>query len=148
SSLSRRSLYVGLTWFGIWWISAAVAGILTAFQMVSTQREIVNAAHGESREELRRLHEEEAKSTDPKVRAEQRKRIDKLQQQAFAKVAAGQEEMMAKSAQTNWRLLPSFTANLERIGHGLLDTDAAWVQIGRAVEQARQTVNQPMRVFG
>jgi hypothetical protein len=30
----------------------------------------------------------------------------------------------------------------------LLNTDAAWVQIGRAVEQGRQVVNQPMRLFG
>jgi hypothetical protein len=57
--------------------------------MASTQRELINEAYGESREELRRLHEEEAKSNDPKMRAERRKRIDKLQQQAFAKAEAG-----------------------------------------------------------
>ena len=46
-------------------------------------------------------------------------------------------ELYAESARTNWRVLPSFTANLDRLGHGLLDTDTAWVQIGRAVEQGR-----------
>ena len=55
---------------------------------------------------------------------------------------------MGESARTNWRTLPSFTGNLDRLGHGLLDTDAAWVQIGRAVEQGRQVMNKPMRLFG
>ena len=55
---------------------------------------------------------------------------------------------MAQAARDNWRMLPSYTANLIRLGEGLLNTDAAWVQVGRAFEQAQQIANQPMRVFG
>jgi hypothetical protein len=50
------------------------------------------------------------------------------------------DEVLARNAQHNWRPLLSYTANLERLGDGLLQTDAAWVQIGRAVEKARQIV--------
>jgi len=147
STLSRRSVYVALMWFGIWWISSAVSGILTVFHIESQRMEFVRQAY-QSADELRRLHDEEAKATDPKARAERRKRIDQLQQEMFAKTEAQSEEAWAKTARTNWRTLPSFTGNLDRLGHRLLDTDAAWVQIGRAVEQGRQAINKPMRLFG
>ena len=39
SSLSRRSLYVGIAWFGLWWISAAVGGILTEMRYESLRQE-------------------------------------------------------------------------------------------------------------
>jgi ABC-2 type transport system permease protein len=148
STLSRRSVYVALMWFGMWWISSAVSLILTGFHFAQMQRQFVEEAFKESNEELRRLHDEEAKSTDTKVRDEKRKRISQLQQQAFEKIQAQSEEAWAKTVRTNWRTLPSFTGNLDRLGHSLLDTDAAWVQIGRAVEQGRQVMNKPMRLFG
>src|SRR6516225_3045821 len=40
SSLSRRSLYVGIAWFGLWWISGAVGGILTEFHNETISREV------------------------------------------------------------------------------------------------------------
>jgi ABC-type transport system involved in multi-copper enzyme maturation permease subunit len=148
STLSRRSVYVALMWFGIWWISSAVSGILTIFHIESQMREIVTESFRETEAEVRRLHEEENNSTDPKVRADRRKRIEQLQMQAFEKINTQGEEAWAKTVHTNWRTLPSFTGNLDRLGHGLLDTDSAWVQIGRAVEQGRQAINKPMRLFG
>jgi hypothetical protein len=52
-----------------------------------------------------------------------------------------QAQSTSGSARRNdWRPLCSYTANLERLGEGLLNTDAAWVQIGGAVERARQLV--------
>jgi hypothetical protein len=148
STLSRRSVYVGLMWFGMWWISTAVAGIFTLFYLEQTSRQIVSETFKESDKELAKLHDEETKSTDPKKRAELRKRIDQLHQQRFAKIGEQSEDAWAKTAPTNWRTLPSFTANLDRLGHGLLDTDAAWVQVGRAFEQGRQAISKPMRLFG
>ena len=52
------------------------------------------------------------------------------------------EQALAEAAPTNWRPLCSYTANLERLGEALLNTDAAWVSIGRAIEGPR-TVMQP-----
>jgi hypothetical protein len=43
----------------------------------------------------------------------------------------------AEAAPTNWRPLCSYTANVQRLGEALLNTDAAWVEIGRAVEAPR-----------
>ena len=47
------------------------------------------------------------------------------------------EHAEAEAAPTNWRPLCSYTANLQRLGEALLNTDAAWVEIGRAVELPR-----------
>ncbi len=47
------------------------------------------------------------------------------------------ERAEAEAAPTNWRPLCSYTANLQRLGEALLNTDAAWVEIGRAIEVPR-----------
>jgi ABC-2 type transport system permease protein len=53
------------------------------------------------------------------------------------------QELDAETARSNWRPICSYTANLHRLGDALLDTDAAWVQIGRAVA-VPQTMIGPM----
>jgi ABC-2 type transport system permease protein len=148
SSLSRRSLYVGLMWFGMWWISAAVAGILTAFHMETVQRRLAM----EENERFRAEAEHEANlKADPnggKARDSQRQRQRGFDPEEFERRRDRFNELYAESTRTNWRLLPSFTADLARLGHSLLDTDTAWVQIGRAYETGRRTLEQPMRLFG
>jgi ABC-2 type transport system permease protein len=147
SSLSRRSLYVGLMWFGIWWISAAVGGILNGFYMESTRQEIVQQEFQEARAAAQRLNSGDPQQDDPDERRARMARVSKLHQEAFERSMIRTEELMAKAARGNWRSLPSFTANLDRLGHSLLNTDAAWVQVGSAVEQGRKAVQQPMRLF-
>ena len=51
--------------------------------------------------------------------------------------SSASSEPMAEAAPTNWRPLCSYTANLQRLGEALLNTDAAWVEIGRAIEVPR-----------
>ena len=41
----------------------------------------------------------------------------------------------AEALKTDWRPLFSYTANLDRLGEAILNTDAAWVQVGRVYEQ-------------
>ncbi len=149
SSLSRRSLYVGLMWFGISWISAAVGGILNGFYMESVRLEILQGdeAYQEAQAEIQKLNVVDAKQETPAERNARMQRIGRLHREAFERSLIGTEERMAEAARSNWRSLPSFTANLDRLGHGLLDTDAAWLQIGLAVEQGRQAVERPMRLF-
>ena len=43
------------------------------------------------------------------------------------------ERARGEAAPSDWRPLCSYTANLERLGEGLLDTDAAWVKLGEAI---------------
>jgi ABC-2 type transport system permease protein len=47
-------------------------------------------------------------------------------------------------AATDWRPLLSYSSNLDRLGDTFLDTDAAWVLVGRTVEKPRQLVKGPL----
>jgi ABC-2 type transport system permease protein len=108
SSLSRRSLYVGIAWGGLWLISSAVAGVLSGIHQDGIRREAYAQGGG-----------------DWNVRQSRN------------------EQMLAEAAPTNWRPLCSYVANLERLGEALLNTDAAWVEMGRAIEQPRAAL-QPL----
>jgi ABC-2 type transport system permease protein len=127
SSLSRRSLYVGIAWFGVWWVSNGVAGMLTGLQMESVRRDLLQ----QELEKARAAADGEPKGPGGK---------NKARAAAWQRSRERMEEVLAENAQYNWRLLLSYTANLERLGEGLLRTDAAWVQIGRAVDKTRQIV--------
>ncbi len=113
SSLSRRSLYVGIAWVGLWIISSAVSSVLSGIQerslRLSAWREISAGAHGYSPDAWQRVRE----------------RVEKAK---------------AEAAPSDWRPLCSYTANLQRLGEALLNTDAAWVEIGRAVEAPRAAI--------
>jgi ABC-type transport system involved in multi-copper enzyme maturation permease subunit len=148
SSLSRRSLYVGIAWFGLWWISDAVAGILTVIQLEMVQRQAMMEELQKANAEAERLRAENPNPENQQARLAQNQRANAMRNEAYQRASERQEEAFAEAARTNWRRLPSYTANLIRLGEGLLDSDAAWVQIGRAVERARQVAEQPMRVFG
>jgi ABC-2 type transport system permease protein len=110
SSLSRRSLYIGIAWGGLWVISSAVAGVLGGIQRESIARPIWQE------------HNARARSARPAN---------------YNSTREGVEEALAEAAPTNWRPLCSYTANLERVGEALLNTDGAWVEIGRAMEVPR-----------
>jgi hypothetical protein len=59
---------------------------------------------------------------------------------AWQRVQERVEKEQAEAAKTDWRPLCSYTDNLRRIGEALLNTDAAWVEIGRAVEAPRVAI--------
>ena len=63
--------------------------------------------------------------------------------EAWMMVEQRVEQAKAETARTDWRPLCSYTANLERLGEALLNTDAAWVEIGRAVEATAGPLAQP-----
>lgn len=110
SSLSRRSLYVGIAWGGVWLISSAVAGVLGGIQRDTIARPMWQ---------------------------EQRTQANADRRASYNLIRARVEQELAVVAPTNWRPLFSYTANIERLGEALLNTDAAWVEIGRAVESPR-----------
>jgi ABC-2 type transport system permease protein len=163
SSLSRRSLYVGIAWFGLWSISGTVAVILTELRIESMQREAHEreltawvhdnppppgiqmhgyypAMHYDS--ETRRM---KLTGVEPGHEEEARLWMDEWSQ-VNAEAWDKARNAGATATRGDWRPLCSYTANLERLGEGLLNTDAAWVQIGGAWERARQMV--PARMFG
>lgn len=107
SSLSRRSVYVGITWCGLWLISGAVSGVLEGVHRESMQREMAR------------------QSWATRVPSD----MDKLQ--------ASLEQKFADEARRDWRPLFSLTNSLARLGQELLETDRAWVEIGRAIPSTR-----------
>ena len=49
----------------------------------------------------------------------------------------GRRRHVSTTSRTDWRPVVSYSTNLDRIGDWLLDTDAAWVAIGKAIERPR-----------
>ncbi|MGA2253723.1 MAG: hypothetical protein ABSG53_03600 [Thermoguttaceae bacterium] len=163
SSMSRRSLYVGLAWVGLFLIGWTVSGVLGIIHReslaISIMREDEALARTQAELELQRARQRQRdppqefdekdfaqmpeESDAPQVplqsqpglpgpmRSAQPRRFDWRQRQQQI------EQAEAQSAKTDWRPLFSYTANLDRLGMAILNTDAAWVQIGSAFEGRR-----------
>ncbi|MEX2188467.1 MAG: hypothetical protein WD875_16785 [Pirellulales bacterium] len=100
SSMSRNSRYIALLWIGIWLVGGSVSGLLNTIEQQQRSREI-------RRQTMRGYNEYGMVEYDEQTRFEQ--------------------EM--EFARSNWRPLVSYTANLSRIEHQLLDTDASWKKL-------------------
>ena len=94
SSLSRRSLYVGIAWGGFWVVSSSVAGVLDGIH-----RDTIGGP----------MYQEET----AKAQAGQRANYNRVNERV--------EEALAKAAPTDWRPLCSYTANLHRLGEALFE---------------------------
>lgn len=160
SSLTRRSLYIGITWAGMWIISGMVGGILTEIHRDSVRREIrvteINRWIGDHPppEGVQLLKQPDGEQY-PRLQAQpgagqprlvglrpDQARAGNRWYQAWIR-AEGEAAEKAQKEQNNamrgdWRPLCSYVANLERMGDLLLDTDSAWVSIGRAIERSRR----------
>jgi ABC-2 type transport system permease protein len=135
SSLSRRSLYVGIAWVGLWVISSAVAGVLGGIHQQTLY-------HSVMQEEMARdkVVSPDNQSPDPDEAASKQNRQNRVFGESWQRVQARVAQAEAEAAPTNWRPLCSYTANLQRLGEALLNTDAAWVEIGRAIEVPRAAI--------
>ena len=106
-----------LAWVGIWLITSSVSGVLEGIHMNTVRMET-----------WRQQHEAETVEAPPRRpgyrgRRGMSPRFDDESVQAA----------LAKAGKTNWRRLFSYTANLQRLGEAALNTDAAWVKIGRVL---------------
>jgi ABC-2 type transport system permease protein len=119
SSLSRRSLYVGLAWISIWLVSAAMSLSLDLLHKWSIARGIQEV----------KLREDSSEPDQP-THFRRRGRFVRPNDPALL-------EALAVSAKTNWRPLFSYPANLERLGDVVLNTDAAWVKIAHVLHTAQ-----------
>jgi hypothetical protein len=154
SSLTRRSLYVGIAWAGFWVISGSVGAILTEVHRESMRREVREAELARWLEKnppppgidmygvyaMRRRAAPGGKRPAPGDKPGREEEADRwyrawsgANQEAWMKARAGQHEALRR----DWRPLCSYTANLDRFADLLLDTDTAWVTVGKAVERPR-----------
>ena len=118
SSLSRRSLYVGIAWVGLWVISSAVAGVLAAF----STRPCSTAPGRKSgrRKWLRPVRHVAARwaPADPDEARPRSSAGANVRGAAWQRAQQRTEQAEAEAAPTNWRPLCSYTANLAAPGRG------------------------------
>lgn len=156
SSLSRRSIYVGLAWAAFVFITFTFSGIMVGIRRDLARREVYET-------QMERWIE--AHPAPPGIRMynriypgfvsmrpsgpnapapspEDRARQKWFQEWGFASMAAHNEAEAAGHAEdaTDWRPLISYAYNLDRIGDWLLGTDSAWVTFGKAIERPRAMI--------
>src|SRR5579884_955492 len=163
SSLTRRSLYVGITWAGFWIISSMVGGILTGIHGDSVHREIqitemnrwldehpppkgaqINKI-GDWKSPAMQMNPKTGRQQLAGLRPEQQQEGQRWLQDWYKAQAQTSEKARSESVaamQGDWRPLCSYVANLGRMADLLLDTDSAWVNIGRGVERSRRAALQ------
>jgi ABC-2 type transport system permease protein len=161
SSLSRWSLYVGIAWAGLWIVSGTVASILVGVNRESMQMQVHQEELARWVEEnppppgtemhgsypVRRIRQGPGAGRPAGAQPDPDQETDRwfaawsrADQQARMKAQTGNTEMLRR----DWRPLCSYVGNLERIGDLLLDTEGAWVTIGKAVGRAEAA----MEAFG
>jgi ABC-2 type transport system permease protein len=141
SSLSRRSIYVGLTWMGFWIVTTTVSGLLTVIHRETIFAQFRN-------EELAAWQKDNPRPTGgfQEHRAEWDK-YHRAQFLVYNKAQARGETAWAEVAGRDWRPIISYSSNLDRLADLLFDTDSAWVTIGREVERPRRFAG-PMMALG
>jgi ABC-2 type transport system permease protein len=124
SSLSRNSRYIALFWVALWFVSGLVGLVLDT---VNTEQRRFHRYQREM-EVYQAERQPMNKAMTPEEQRAQQRAFEEALSKAEADFAA--EEMQA--AKTNWRPLVSYTGNLWRLGHLLLNTDAAWTKLSEA----------------
>jgi ABC-type transport system involved in multi-copper enzyme maturation permease subunit len=170
SSLSRRTIYVGLAWVGLWFISASVSSILIGIRAETTRHQITEERLSQWTQEnppppgvdmvrsfpiIRnpafRPRAPGADATrlasDAKTQPEEEARSRWYQAwwEARSRFHAEAEVIDLQEARNDWRPACSYPSNLVRMGDLLLNTDSAWVTFGRAVERPRAAFGPAVR---
>jgi hypothetical protein len=78
-----------------------------------------------------------------KVSRAEMERLAQARQQQFVRTQQRMEELFAESARRDWRPLFSLTANMHRLGEALLGSDAAYVDMARALTGPQQIAGVP-----
>jgi ABC-2 type transport system permease protein len=157
SSLTARSLYVGIAWAGLWIVSSSVGTLLTNIHRQAVMRDLQqdnlarwlaanpppagvqmrgNSPVFERRGQIRQFkagddqRDLQQMETDRWVLA-----YREASQTAWAEAHFKESEAM----RDDWRPLCSYVTNLNRMADALLGTDKAWVELGTAILRAPET---------
>jgi ABC-2 type transport system permease protein len=116
SSLSRNSRYIALAWLAVWFVTSIGALVLEQIH-VAEQRDARFRAALQQRNAVR--------ARPVGTPEEQQKQMrEQLEQAKHATEVAEAEEEAA--AQSDWRPMLSYTANLTRVGRSMLGSETAW----------------------
>jgi len=165
SSLSRRTIYVGLAWVGLWFISSSVSSILIAIRAETARHQITDERMSRWVQEnpppagiemmgsfpINRnpAFRRNARPGDPNLGPEEGAQIKWHQAfwEARSRYNAEAEAIDLEESRNDWRPVCSYPSNFVRIGDLLLNTDSAWVTLGRAVERPRAAFGRTVRRF-
>jgi ABC-type transport system involved in multi-copper enzyme maturation permease subunit len=151
SSLSRRSIYVGLAWAGLVFLSQMLATIMLGVRGDIDRRSAVEDGMagwvkdhppppgiqvGPGPYSYPRNIPTNTDPRDPKAAEEEKARQKWMQDWQAANRRAWSEGMAAAEARrsSDWPAVLSYSNNLDRLADALLGTDAAWEQLGRTAE--------------
>jgi ABC-2 type transport system permease protein len=164
SSLSRRSVYVGLAWAGLVFLSHMLASALVGIRGDTERRQVLNEGMARWVKEnppppgvemrgsypVMRYTPPRPGGAAPKLTDEERARDQWMREwsEANRELSARAEAARAAQGHTDWRPVLSYANNLDRLGDWLLDTDSAWVLLGRTIERPRQMVGATARGRG
>lgn len=155
SSLSRRSIYVGLAWGGFCFLTLSLSGMLLGLQIGVDMRHVEeegltkwmesnpppSTIQLEGRYSTRRTGTtKEEKEAEEKWLRKRREVRMRLNNEVHGNIAA--------KMNNNWRRVIAYNTNLERIGDWCLDTDTAWVTIGTAIDKSRRAVDPLATIAG
>jgi ABC-2 type transport system permease protein len=149
SSLTRRSLYVGIAFAGFWLIGSSVGTILTELNREMAGRALYEGEMAKWLAEHPPPPGIEMHGSWAVIRQEaglrpgQDNEAGRWYQAWGPATAQAREKAQARQGETlrsDWRPLCSYVANLDRMGDLFLNTDAAWVMIGKAVERPRAAI--------
>ncbi len=161
SSLTRRSLYVGIAWAGFWIITSLVGTILTTIHRESLRLELseremarwltehpppqgTQMLSGRFPQPRMQMNQKTGKYRLAGLRSDQEVEGDRwyrAYQEEMQQIWDKAEQSRGPALRSDWRPLCSYVGNLERIADRLLDTDSAWVTIGRSMERSRAAVS-------
>jgi hypothetical protein len=160
SSLSRRSIYVGLTWAGLVFLTHMISSALIGIRGDTDRRAIFTDGLARWVQEnppppgvemrgvypLMRYNPNRPEKKDAKQTREEREKERWLQEWSAANSELYSRAEAARLAHgpTDWRPLLSYATNFDRLGDALLDTDSAWVLIGKTIERPRAMIGGPI----
>ena len=164
SSLSRRSIYVGLAWAGLVFLTHMLSSALIGIRGDTERRAITQDGIDRWVQDNPPPPGVEMRGSYPVFRysprqdkkdAQQQTPEEKAKERWLRDWSAENRELYARAeaarlaqGPTDWRPVLSYAYNLDRLGDWLLDTDAAWVLLGRTVERPRQMVGPMVRSQG
>jgi hypothetical protein len=153
SSLSRRSIYVGLAWAGLLVLSLSISSALTGINGATERRQIVQTGIAKWVQENPPPPGVEMRGAFPQYRYGQPRRDGQNQgpneadaarekwmrqwSEAYSAVMSEAETLRLAQGYTDWRPVLSYTYNLSRMSDLFLDTDTAWVVLGRTIERPK-----------
>ncbi|HEY1376684.1 MAG TPA: hypothetical protein VGF55_07810 [Gemmataceae bacterium] len=149
SSLSRRSIYVAIAWAGFVFLTLMLSGLLIGIHVNAEQRHVVDEGirqwvHDHPPPPGVEMYGPYPRRFGPPAPPGQKPRAPDAGERwtrewstAYSQLWRQAQANRMEDNRTDWRPVVSYATNLDRLGDWLLDTDAAWVFIGKAIERPR-----------